>query len=299
VRLFYADTYAIPLPDGHRFPRSKNRLLRETLLRDGIVPAKRFALSPLATRAEIIRVHSADYADGFLGGTLPREMMRRIGMPWSEAYVQRAMATMGGAVAAMRSAVEHGFSGQLAGGTHHAHADFGSGYCALNDFALAAETALTEGLAARVAIVDLDVHQGDGNAAIFAGRSDVFTFSLHAEKNFPFRKAVSNLDIGLPDGTEDDAYLRRLHDGLETVAAFRPELVLYQCGVDPLVHDRLGRLALSYEGLAARDRMVFETFAAAGIPVSFGVGGGYCDPIERSVAAYVNTIRVTKDVYGF
>jgi acetoin utilization deacetylase AcuC-like enzyme len=299
VRLFYADTYAIPLPDGHRFPRSKNRLLRETLLRDEIVPAEHFALSPLAERAEIIRVHSPDYTDGFIEGTLPREMMRRIGMPWSEDYVRRAMATMGGAVAAMRSAIENGFSGQLAGGTHHAHADFGSGYCALNDFALAAETALSEGLAARVAIVDLDVHQGDGNAAIFAGRSDVFTFSLHAEKNFPFRKAVSHLDIGLPDGTEDDGYLRCLHDGLETVAAFRPELVLYQCGVDPLVHDRLGRLALSYEGLAARDRMVLETFAAAGVPVSFGVGGGYCEPIEQSVAAHVNMIRAAQDVYGF
>ena len=299
MKLYYADSYEIPLPDGHRFPRSKNRLLRETLLRETIVPAGQFALSPLAGRAEITRVHSPDYADGFLDGTLSREMMRRIGMPWSKAYVRRAMATMGGAVAAMRSALEHGFSGQLAGGTHHAHADFGSGFCALNDLALAAETALAEGLVRRVAIVDLDVHQGDGNAAIFAGRSDVFTFSLHAEKNFPFRKAVSHLDIGLADGTEDDVYLRRLHEGLEAVTAYRPELVLYQCGVDPLVHDRLGRLALSYDGLAGRDRMVFEKFSRAGIPLSFGVGGGYCDPIELSVAAYVNTIRAAKEVHRF
>jgi len=299
MQLFYADTYTIPLPEGHRFPRSKNRLLRETLLARGIVQPDRFALSPLATRDDVLRVHSPDYTDGFIEGTLPREMMRRIGMPWSQAYVQRAMATMGGAVAAMRSAVEHGFSGQLAGGTHHAHADFGSGYCALNDLALAAETALDEGLASRVAIVDLDVHQGDGNASIFAGRSDVFTFSLHAEKNFPFRKAVSNLDMALSDGTEDEAYLRKLHDGLDQVGAFGPDLILYQCGVDPLAHDKLGRLALSHEGLKMRDRMVFETFKRSAVPLSFGVGGGYCDPIEQSVDAYLGTIEAAGEVYRF
>ncbi len=226
-------------------------------------------------------------------------MIRRIGLPWSESLVERVRATMGGAVAAMRSAVEHGFSGQLSGGTHHAHADFGSGYCVLNDFALAGVTALDADLADRVAIVDLDVHQGDGNAAIFAGHPRVFVLSLHGEKNFPFRKAVSDLDIGLPDGTEDYAYLRNLHHGLEAVIGFRPELVLYQCGVDPLVHDKLGRLSLSYEGLAARDRLVFETFAKRGIPVSMGVGGGYCDPIELSVAAYVNTVAMAKDIHGF
>lgn len=299
MRLFYADSYEIPLPEAHRFPRRKNRLTREALLREGLIAPEQLLLSPLAGRDELIRVHSPDYVDGFLGGTLTREMMRRIGMPWSEDYVARVSATMGGAVAAMRSALAHGFSGQLAGGTHHAHADFGSGYCVFNDFALAAVTALDEGLAARIAIVDLDVHQGDGNAAIFAGQPAVFVFSLHAEKNFPFRKAVSDLDIGLPDQTGDDTYLQRLNEGLDAVLGFRPDLVLYQAGVDPLIHDRLGRLALSYEGLAARDRLVFETFASRGIPVSMAVGGGYCDPIELSVAAYVNTIAAAKRVHGF
>ena len=225
--------------------------------------------------------------------------MRRIGMPWSPHLVLRSRATMGGAVAAMRAAMRDGFSGQLAGGTHHAHADFGSGFCALNDFALATVTALSEGLASRVAIVDLDVHQGDGNAAIFADNPSVFVLSLHAEKNFPFRKAASDLDIGLPDGTEDNAYLRRLSEVLDAVLGFRPDLVLYQSGVDPLVHDRLGRLALSYSGLAARDRLVFETFAARGIPLSFGIGGGYCNPIEQSVAACVNTLAAAKAVHCF
>jgi acetoin utilization deacetylase AcuC-like enzyme len=299
VKLYYTDTHEIPLPARHRFPRNKNRLLREALMRQSLVAPDQLMLSPLAERDQLIRVHSPDYVDGFCGGTLPREMIRRIGVPWSEALVRRSRATMGGAVEAMRCATSHGFSGQLAGGTHHAHADFGSGYCSLNDFALAAVTALGEGLADRVAIVDLDVHQGDGNASMLAGNPHVFVFSLHGEKNFPFRKAVSDLDIGLPDGTGDDAYLRRLHDGLEAVSAFRPDLVLYQCGVDPLVHDKLGRLALSYEGLAARDRMVLETFHKKAVPLSFGIGGGYCDPIALSVAAYVNMIAEAKDVHRF
>jgi acetoin utilization deacetylase AcuC-like enzyme len=299
MRLFYADTYEIPLPDGHRFPRSKNRLTREALLREASVTPEQLALSPLAERDEIVRVHTPAYADAFLEGTLSREAMRRIGMPWSPHLVLRSRATVGGAVAAMRSAMCEGFSGQLAGGTHHAHADFGSGFCALNDFALAAVTALDEHLASRVAIVDLDVHQGDGNASIFKSNPSVFVLSLHAEKNFPFRKAASDLDIGLPDGTEDNTYLERLHEGLDAVLGFRPDLVLYQSGVDPLVHDRLGRMALSYQGLAARDRLVFETFAARGIPLSFGIGGGYCDPIEQSVTAYVNTVAAAKAVYRF
>ena len=299
MRIFHADTYEIPLPDGHRFPRNKNRLTREAILREGLVAPDQLALSPLAERGDIVRVHTPAYADAFLEGRLSREQMRRIGMPWSPHLVLRSRATMGGAVAAMRMAMREGFSGQLAGGTHHAHADFGSGFCALNDFALAAVTALAEGLAARVAIVDLDVHQGDGNASIFAGNASVFALSLHAEKNFPFRKPASDLDIGLPDGTEDDAYLRHLHEGLDAVLGFRPDLVLYQSGVDPLVHDRLGRMALSYAGLAARDRLVFETFAARGVPLSFGIGGGYCDPIEESVAAYVNTIAAAKAVHRF
>jgi acetoin utilization deacetylase AcuC-like enzyme len=299
MRFYYADSYEIPLPDGHRFPRQKNRLLREALLREDLIEPAQLQLSPLADREALIRVHAPDYVDGFLAGTLPREMMRRIGMPWSEAYVTRVRATMGGAVAAMRAALTTGFAAQLAGGTHHAHADFGSGYCVFNDFALAAATALDEGLAQRIAIVDLDVHQGDGNAAMLAGGPQVFVFSLHAEKNFPFHKAVSDLDIGLPDRTEDAAYLAALQDGLDAVAGFRPDLVLYQAGVDPLAHDRLGRLAISYEGLAARDRLVFERFAALGIPVSMGVGGGYCDPIALSVAAYVQTFAAAKAVYRF
>jgi acetoin utilization deacetylase AcuC-like enzyme len=299
MRLYYSDVFNIPLPAGHRFPGEKYRMLREALLRQGIVAPWQLELSPPATRAELLRAHNESYVDAFLAGRLSAEAMRRIGLPWSEHLVQRSLATMGGAVAAMRCALADGFSGQLAGGTHHAHADFGAGYCVFNDFAIAALAALAEGLAARVAIVDLDVHQGDGNSAILAGHPAVFVFSMHGEKNFPFRKVASDLDIGLPDGTEDDVYLSRLHEGLDAVLGFRPDLVLYQAGVDPLVHDKLGRLALTHDGLIARDRLVLETFASRAIPVSMAIGGGYCDPIALSVAAYANSFATAKAVYGF
>jgi acetoin utilization deacetylase AcuC-like enzyme len=298
MRFYYTDIFAIPLPTGHRFPGEKYRLLREALLHQGILAPWQLELSAPAARADIARAHSPAYIEAFLSGALSREAMRRIGIPWSEHLVARTLATMGGAIASMRTAFEQGFCAQLSGGTHHAHADFGAGYCVFNDHAIAALTALAEGLATRVAIVDLDVHQGDGNAAILAGNPAVFVFSMHGEKNFPFRKVASTLDIALPDGTEDAAYLRALADGLEAVLAFRPELVLYQAGVDPLAEDRLGRLALTHEGLSNRDRMVFETFARAGVPLSLGIGGGYCSPISLSVAAYVNSFAAAKTVYG-
>jgi acetoin utilization deacetylase AcuC-like enzyme len=223
--------------------------------------------------------------------------MRRIGLPWSETLVARSRATVGGAIAAARAALSDGLSGQLAGGTHHAHAEFGSGYCVFNDLAVAALTMLDERRVARVAIVDLDVHQGDGNAAILAQRPDVFVLSLHGAKNFPFRKVPSTLDIPLPDGTEDRAYLAALADGLAAVEAFRPELVLYLSGADTLAGDTLGRLAMTMEGIMERDHMVLETMRRRGIPVSIAIGGGYADPIADSVAVYANTFRVAMDVF--
>ncbi|MFP4003936.1 MAG: histone deacetylase, partial [Alphaproteobacteria bacterium] len=205
----------------------------------------------------------------------------------------------GGAVAAAEAALETGLSGQLAGGTHHAHREFGAGFCVYNDVAAAALWAVGTARAARVAIIDLDVHQGDGNAAILKDTDEVFVFSMHGEKNFPFRKQESDLDVALPDHTEDDAYLRALAEYLPAVLAFRPDLVLYQAGVDPLAEDRLGRLALTHRGLMERDEMVLSACARAGIPVSMAIGGGYAEPIEASVAAYVNTYRVAKRLHGF
>ncbi|MBY0422293.1 MAG: histone deacetylase, partial [Parvularculaceae bacterium] len=217
--------------------------------------------------------------------------------PWSSHVVLRARATVGGATAAARRALVDGVSGQLAGGTHHAHRNFGAGYCIYNDLAVVALTLLNEGVVRRVAIVDLDVHQGDGNAAILGERPDVFVFSVHGEKNFPFRKATSTLDIALPDGAGDDDYLRALAEHLPAVWAFRPDLVLYQAGVDPLKEDRLGRLSLSHQGLFERDAMVLEGAAKRGVPTSIAIGGGYADPIEASVEAYVGVWRAARAAF--
>ena len=299
MRFFYNDVFNLPLPDGHRFPNSKYALLRERLLSEGVLRPDQLEISPLAAREEVLRAHDADYVEAFERGALDARAMRRIGFPWSERLVERTRATVGGAVAAARRAFADGLSGQLAGGTHHAHAGFGSGYCIYNDFAVAARTVIAEGLARRVLIIDLDVHQGDGNAAILGADRNVFVFSMHGEKNFPFRKVASDLDVALPDGMGDEAYLATLEAHLPALFDFRPDLVLYQAGVDPLAEDRLGRLELSHAGLAARDRMVLERCRREGLPVSMGLGGGYADPIAASVEAYAGCYRAAKAVYGF
>ena len=299
MRIFFPDTPDLPLPDGHRFPASKYRRLRELVLRDGLLDASWLEPSPVAERADLLRAHDADYIERFLERRLSEPEERRIGVPQSDILVARSLATVGGSLAAAREALQTGFSGQLAGGTHHAHRDFGSGFCVLNDFAVAALTLLAEGRIARAVVLDLDVHQGDGTAAILADEPRVMTVSVHGANNFPFRKYASTLDIGLPDATGDGAYIAALAEVLPAVVAFRPDLVLYNSGVDPLVSDRLGRLSLTHAGLMARDRHVFETMQAAGIPLALGIGGGYAEPIEETIAAYANTWRTARGVYGF
>ena len=243
--------------------------------------------------------HDPAYVAAMETGAIEASAMRRIGFPWSEKIPRRARATVGGAIAAAKSALETGLSGQLAGGTHHAHRDFGAGYCVFNDFAVAARALLDEKRASRIAIVDLDVHQGDGNAAILGEDDNIFVYSVHGAKNFPFRKEASDLDVALPDGTGDSAYLDALEETLPEVFAFRPDIVLYQAGVDPLKEDSLGRMALTYEGLMARDRYVLSECAMRAVPVSMAIGGGYAKPIEKSVTAYANTYRVAKDIFRF
>jgi acetoin utilization deacetylase AcuC-like enzyme len=299
MNFFYSNVLSIPLPDGHRFPGTKYRLLRDALIEGGTARPEQLAISPAATVADLTSVHDAGYVDAVLCGGLDKKQERQIGLPWSELLVRRTMAVMGGAIEAARSALRTGFSAQLSGGTHHAHRDFGSGYCVFNDFAIAASKALRERWVDRIAIVDLDVHQGDGNAALLGEREDIFILDLYCEKNFPFRKVAPHLGISLTPHLTDRPYLSQLTEALPAVVNFRPGLVLYQAGVDPLVHDALGHLDLSYEGLRARDRLVFETFKKAGIPVSLAIGGGYSKPISLSVEAYVNTFRIAKDVYGF
>jgi acetoin utilization deacetylase AcuC-like enzyme len=298
ARFYFPDVPDVPLPAGHRFPAGKYRMLRERIEREGILGRAALLPSPPASREDLLGAHSTGYVDAVFDGTLAPDMQRRIGLPWSATLLTRARATVGGSLAAARAALADGIGGQLAGGTHHAHADFGSGFCVFNDLAVAARTLLQEGRIARIAIVDLDVHQGDGNAAILGADPRVFILSMQGARNFPFRRVPSTLDVELPDGTEDDAYLAALREALVPVVAFRPELVLYLSGVDPLAEDALGRLSLTRDGLAARDRLVLDTFRRRGVPLSIAVGGGYARPIDLSVEAYAGTFRVAREVHG-
>jgi acetoin utilization deacetylase AcuC-like enzyme len=250
----------------------------------------RFEPAPLASAETIALVHDAEYVRAFLDGAMRGGAMRRIGFPWSPELVQRTLASVGGTLAAAHDAVAAGFGGTLAGGTHHAFRAEGSGFCVFNDIAVAVCTLRAEGLTRRAAIVDLDVHQGDGTAKLFENDADVFTLSLHSSTNFPFRKQQGRIDVELADGTGDDEYLGELAAVLPRVREFAPEIVFYQSGVDGLASDRLGRLSLTPEGLIRRDTLVFETFA--GTPIVVTLGGGYSEPIELTAEAHANTFRV-------
>ena len=298
MRFFFPEVETMPVPAGHRFPAAKYQMLRALIAHEAIIPPDLLMASPTAERADLLRAHSAAYVDAVFDGTLDNDVVRRIGLPWSPTLVRRSRATVGGAIAAARSALATGLSGQLAGGTHHAHRDFGSGFCVFNDLAVAALTLLAEGVANRIAILDVDVHQGDGNSAILKDEPRVLVVSLQGEKNFPFRRVASDLDVELPDGTGDRDYLHALADVLPVIDAFRPELLLYLSGVDPLKQDRLGRLDLTLDGLAERDRLVMQYCRLRGVPVSIAIGGGYADPINDSVRAYANTFRIARDVLG-
>lgn len=297
MRVTYADHHVVVLPEKHRFPMHKYALLRERLLETGVLRQDEVREAPLASRDEACLAHDPDYVDAFLAGTLPRSVQQRIGFPWSEAMLGRTLSSLGGTLLAAENALRDGVAGNLAGGTHHAHREAGSGYCVFNDLACASLRLLDSGKVRRVLVVDLDVHQGDGTAAIFAGDDRVFTLSLHGAKNFPGRKQESNLDVPLPDGTTDEAYLDALRPALETALdRSRPDLILYQGGVDPLAEDKLGRLALTHEGLYARDVHVFERARTLGLPVALTLGGGYANPIEPTVEANVGTYRAAKSI---
>jgi acetoin utilization deacetylase AcuC-like enzyme len=230
-------------------------------------------------------------------GTVERMIMRRIGFPWTPELVVRSFTIVGGAIASAEEALESGFAGNLAGGTHHALWDAGEGFCVFNDLAVVTMSLLTRGLVRRVAIVDVDVHQGNGNSAILGKRDDVYILSLHGEKNYPFRKVPSTVDIDLPDNTGDDEYLPILQRELERVIAWKPDIILFQAGVDPLKEDFLGRLSLTMKGLAKRDEIVLSACKRHGIPVSIAMGGGYAKPIEHTVEAHIQTYKVLRSVY--
>jgi acetoin utilization deacetylase AcuC-like enzyme len=282
-RLFYCDHHALPLPAGHKFPAEKYALLRAALEAEG---GYRLEPAPFAGTARIELAHDPAYVRSILDGSVDPRVMRRIGFPWSEQLVHRTLASVGGTLAATMDALETGFGGNLAGGTHHAFYAEGAGFCVFNDLAIAIRA---HGL--RAVVVDLDVHQGDGTAAIFAGDPNVLTVSLHGENNFPFRKQQSAIDVALPDGTDDVAYLAQLEATLPAVEAFGPEIVFYQAGVDALAGDRFGRLALTHAGLLDRDRMVFRFVRRISVPLVITLGGGYSNPIERTVRAHYNTFQ--------
>jgi acetoin utilization deacetylase AcuC-like enzyme len=290
MRLYYTDHYVLALPAGHRFPMPKYARLRERVA--SAVP-ERLALPDAASDDQLALVHDRDYIDAVATGLLDDAAQRRIGFPWSLAMLERSRRSAGATIAACRSALADGCSVNLAGGTHHAHAGFGAGFCVFNDAAVAARTLQTEAHVARVLIVDLDVHQGDGTAAIFAADDSVSTLSLHGRNNFPFRKAQSTLDVELDDGTGDDSYLGALAIALpRAIAQSRPGLAIYLAGADPYAGDRLGRLALSKRGLAARDAFVLDTLRASDVPVAIAMAGGYADDIDDTVDIHFDTIAL-------
>ncbi len=297
MKVFYSDHYTIPLPDGHRFPMEKYRLIRLALLKHGVVRDNHLLEPPMPSPETLMMAHTREYVEAVLNGTLSDFQIRKIGFPYSAALVERSLATVGGALAAAEEALRNGVSGNLAGGTHHAFADSGEGYCVFNDLAVVTNYLRAVHKVQRVAIIDLDVHQGNGNSAILGGRDDVFIFSMHGAKNYPFRKVPSTIDLDLPDGTSDKDFLSLLKDYLPKVFAFKPDIVLYQAGVDPLKEDALGRLALTHEGLQERDRLVLKACRAHGIPVSLALGGGYAKPIDLTVEAHVGTYKAIREVF--
>ena len=298
MKVFYSDHYEVPLPDGHKFPMEKYRLVREKLLSENILESSELFEPELPARETILLAHSAEYFDAFESGKIDPKIIRRIGLPWSRELFYRSLASVGGAIGAARSALDSGIGGNLAGGTHHAFRDHGEGFCVFNDFAVVILQLLKCGLIHRAAIVDLDVHQGNGNSAILGANPDVFIFSMHGARNYPFTKVPSTLDIALEDNTNDEEYLTLLKKNLPAIFEFRPDIILYQAGVDPLKEDSLGRLALTKEGLMERDRFVLSECKSRGIPISLGLGGGYSKPVTHSVEAYCGTYRVVKELFG-
>lgn len=285
MRLIFSENlFALHLPQGHRFPIGKYRKIYDHLALHH-EPLLQFA--GRASREEIRLIHEAAYVDAIEEGTLEPKLARRLGFPLSSELADRSRRSVGGTLTALSWAMNQGAAGHLAGGTHHSFRDRGEGYCVYNDIAVAVAVARRDHGVSKIAIIDLDVHQGNGTAALFHDDPGVFTLSLHGERNYPFRKERSTLDVGLPDGCEDDDYLRALDGALEQVEAFRPELLFYQAGVDVLAGDSLGRLALSHEGTQRRNRRVYALARRLAVPVVVTLGGGYNREIERSVAAHV------------
>jgi len=295
VQVFYSDRYVIELPPGHTFPAGKYVHLHAILRQEGVLRAQDVHEPEPAGRDDLLRVHTPDYHDRFVGGALSVREVRRLGLPWSPTLVQRARVSVGGTLAAARRALVAGIAANLGGGTHHAFAAHGEGFCVFNDIAVAIRVLQSERRITRAAVVDCDVHHGNGTAAIFAADPAVYTLSLHAARNYPLLKPPSTVDVALADGVGDAEYLEHLDRELARLfATFDPEILFYQAGVDPYAGDRLGRLSLSLAGLRRRDERVFAAAIRRGIPCVITLGGGYARDLADTVEAHCNTLRAAR-----
>lgn len=292
LKIAFNERYVHALPLGHRFPMSKYELIPEQLKYEGLVSAENFFSPGKADDQVILLTHERNYWENLRNLTLPPQAIRRTGFPLSLSLVERELHIVQGTIESCRYALKYGVSFNVAGGTHHAGSHWGEGFCLLNDQAVAANFLLKEGLASSVLMIDLDVHQGNGTAQIFEHNPQVFTFSMHSERNFPFRKERSNWDIGLDNGTEDNQYLYILEKALDRLfIEVRPDFVFFLAGVDVLSTDKLGHLALSRQGCRERDRMVFQYCHRHNVPVQVSMGGGYSTRIADIVEAHCNTFR--------
>ncbi len=297
MKTFYCDHFTLPLPPKHHFPIRKYALLREAIVEADLIPPDDLIAPQLATDEQILRVHDAVYLDKLKTGNLTPPEARRIGFPWSPELVRRARCSVGATIAACRAALQDGLAVNLAGGTHHAFHDHGQGYCLFNDSIIAILAMQAEDRIQRAVIIDCDVHQGNGTAALAADDPTIFTFSIHSENNFPLYKEQSDLDIGLPDGVSDEAYLEALETGArEALTMAEADLVIYLAGADPYEDDLLGRLALSKAGLAERDRLVLELCQEDALPVATLMAGGYAQRVMDTVSIYLQTVRIMADM---
>lgn len=299
MRVTYCEGYYVPLPEGHPFPMGKFPALYRILLTEGLIRPDDVVAPEPAPWEQLLLVHTPDYLGKLREGTLDRKEQRKMGLPWSTGLVTRSRTAVGGTISAARMALENGLAASLAGGTHHAFADHGEGYCVLNDVGVALRVLKQEGRIRRALVIDLDVHQGNGNAAIFAHDPDISTFSMHGERNYPWNKEQSTVDVGLVDGCRDEEYLSILDQHLPNAFdAARPDLVLYLAGVDVMAGDRFGRLALTRVGLQARDRYVLETVRQRGVPLTLLLSGGYARTPEETADYHATVHREAQVVFG-
>ena len=297
MHVFYTPRYYADIGQGHVFPIRKFELVRDRLLADGMLqPAELHEPEP-ARVEDVLLVHTHDYVSRLCNGNLTPKEIRRLGLPWSESLVRRSFYATGGTIAAAYAALAEGYASNLAGGTHHSFADRGEGFCVLNDVAIAIRALREKTMLRRAAIVDCDVHQGNGTATIFANDEDTFTFSIHGANNYPLFKARSTLDVELPDGTSDDEYLETLTAHLPAVFRRDPEIVFYLAGADPYSGDKLGRLSLSIDGLRERDAFVLRECYRREVPVVTVMSGGYGKDINDTIEIHCNTIRVVKEIF--